>query len=99
GRGGRNYGWRIWEGDQITGLGGTQFSSTFTAPFHVIDHPNAFAIIGGYIYRGSAIPGLYNRYLMADNVTGKFWSSYCFFNSSGEMQPSTPGMVTQVNLG
>ncbi|MFX9042621.1 hypothetical protein ABTN45_19315, partial [Acinetobacter baumannii] len=71
GRGGRNYGWRIWEGDQITGLGGTQFSSTFTAPFHVIDHPNAFAIIGGYIYRGSAIPGLYNRYLMADNVTGK----------------------------
>lgn len=98
GKGGRNYGWRIWEGDQNTGLGGTQFNSTFTPPFHVIDHPEAFAIVGGFIYRGRAIPGLSNRYLFGDYVTSKFWSSYCFFDSAGEMQHSTPGMVTQISL-
>jgi hypothetical protein len=64
----------------------------------VIDHPDAFAVVGGFIYRGKAIPGLYGRYLMADYITSNFWTSYCFFSSTGEMQKSTPGLLTVVTM-
>jgi uncharacterized repeat protein (TIGR03806 family) len=42
-------------------------------PVAEYSHTLGFAIIGGYVYRGTAIPGLVGRYLFADSVSGLIW--------------------------
>ena len=32
------------------------------------------AVVGGYVYRGSAIPSLFGRYVFGDYVSGHLWS-------------------------
>jgi glucose/arabinose dehydrogenase len=71
-KGGENYGWRIKEGLHDTGLdpaGG----HTLVDPIHEYDHGVGIAIVGGYVYRGSAIDDLKGAYLFAD-FTGPIWS-------------------------
>ena len=36
--------------------------------------PTGFAVTGGYVYRGSEIPGFRGRYLYGDYTTGRTWS-------------------------
>ncbi len=44
-------------------------------PFVEYPHSGgACSISGGYVYRGSAIPGLAGNYLYADYCTGEVWS-------------------------
>jgi glucose/arabinose dehydrogenase len=64
-QGGENYGWRIMEGKQCYG-GGTCNTAGLTLP--VVDYPHAqgCAVIGGYVYRGAAIPALRGTYFYAE---------------------------------
>ena len=39
------------------------------------------SITGGYVYRGSRLPGLYGRYTFADFCSGKIWA---FSRQSGD---------------
>ena len=43
-------------------------------PIHNYSHLVGACIIGGYVYRGSMLPGLYGAYLFADNVSNRIWS-------------------------
>lgn len=78
GVGGRNYGWRILEGDQIfspTTAPGPSDPSLI-APVRVYAHDFAtggFSITGGYVYRGpsTAFDG---AYFYADFVSGNLWT-------------------------
>jgi glucose/arabinose dehydrogenase len=66
---GLNYGWSIMEGTHC--FEATTCNMTgLTLP--VIDYPHnpACAIIGGYVYRGSAIPALLGKYLFSDLCDG-----------------------------
>lgn len=77
---GRNYGWRAREGLSSTGLSaGTNDISNLTDPVYVYDHlasaTSGFAVIGGYVYRGKAIPSWRGRYLFADEITNHIWSA------------------------
>lgn len=78
--GGRNYGFPCVEGDDCTGtpLCATACpppTGTFTAPAYAYRHNGAgAAIIGGYVYRGSAIASYQGRYFFADYVTNAVWS-------------------------
>jgi glucose/arabinose dehydrogenase len=76
--GGQNYGWRVMEGNHSTGLGGgpPPFDPSFTGPIFEYNHPGGASrsITGGYVYRGSAIPGLQGTYFFADFITGQIWS-------------------------
>lgn len=74
--GGRNYGWRCREGTQCTGLSGcTCTSPTLTDPVHDYSHiPNHCSVIGGYVYRGCAIPDLEGVYFFADYCSNQIWS-------------------------
>lgn len=75
GLGGRNYGWRLREGFHDTGNGGPAFSMPFKDPFLEIPHPSAEAIVGGFIYHGTALPAaMQGRYLLGDYVTNRVWS-------------------------
>lgn len=70
--GGRNYGWRCMEGAACTGLSGcTCNGPTLTLPILDLAHasnPGICSVIGGYVYRGCAIPDLQGTY---------FYSDYC----------------------
>ena len=67
---GLNYGWNIVEGiacyDPPTGCNRTGL----TPPVLDYDHGSGCSVIGGYVYRGQAIPALRGRYFYADYCGG-----------------------------
>jgi len=71
GASGLNYGWSIMEGTLCLGIGGPCTTPGLTAPVYDYDHGGGrCAIIGGYVYRGAAIPELQGQYLFSDLCTG-----------------------------
>lgn len=78
---GRNYGWRFKEGFALTGLstGTRNITDNLTDPVFVYDHGSGitqgFSITGGFVYRGTAIPGWRGRYFFADYVNPRIWSA------------------------
>ena len=74
-RKGRNYGWNVMEGTICTpGVHPTCDKSLFEPP--IIDYPRSegITVIGGYVYRGKAIPGLAGAYLYGDFGSGRVWA-------------------------
>ncbi len=70
---GGNYGWSVREGAHCTGKVPCTTAGLIDPIFEYPHDPNsAFnAIIGGYIYRGSALTGLQGAYIYGDNYTGE----------------------------
>ena len=73
---GGNYGWNCLEGTNPYVTACNQLpGSTPIPPVAQYTHDNGgFAITGGHVYRGNAIPSLTGRYLFGDYVTGNVWS-------------------------
>jgi uncharacterized repeat protein (TIGR03806 family) len=72
---GGNYGWRVFEGTQaFDGSLNTLPNSAFTPPVFEYDHSQGVAVIGGYVYRGNALPSLQGRYLYSDFGSGTVWA-------------------------
>jgi len=67
---GLNYGWSIMEGTLCLAIGGPCNTPGLTAPVYDYDHGRGCAIIGGYVYRGAAIPELEGSYLFSDLCSG-----------------------------
>jgi hypothetical protein len=42
-------------------------------PIAQYDHTLGFAVTGGYVYRGKAVPSLVGRYIFGDFATGRIW--------------------------
>lgn len=77
GQGGRNYGWRVYEGTlentRVPALGPAYLP--LRNPTFEYTHAVGQAITGGYVYRGSALGAAYRgRYFYADCVQGKIFS-------------------------
>jgi glucose/arabinose dehydrogenase len=70
--GGENYGWRLKEGLHATGLEPVG-TAELVDPIHEYDHDVGVAVIGGYVYRGAAIPSLNGTYFFAEH-TGEIFS-------------------------
>jgi glucose/arabinose dehydrogenase len=79
--GGLNYGWNIMEG--LSCYNATSCTRTgLTLP--VLDYPHtngACSITGGYVYRGSAIPGIVGHYFYSDYCAG-FLRSFRYSNGA-----------------
>ncbi|MEO6461604.1 MAG: PQQ-dependent sugar dehydrogenase, partial [Candidatus Eisenbacteria bacterium] len=83
---GANYGWRCWEGNHVYGAGSSPNTpcatctntACFVFPAYEYDHSaGRCSVIGGYVYRGCAIPDLRGTYFFADYCgtqiyTGRF---------------------------
>ncbi len=67
--GGENFGWRIMEGGECFG-GGSCNMTGLTQPVLDYGHNEGCAVIGGYVYRGAAMPGLRGAYFYADFCSG-----------------------------
>ncbi len=69
---GRNYGWNRKEGTFLFNPATGQVSvdpnpnPAFTNPIFQYDHGDGISVIGGYVYRGSAVPALAGKYLFGD---------------------------------
>lgn len=72
--GGENYGWNKFEGFVKYICPDPCDSSGLTRPIHVYDHSSGCSITGGYVYRGSKIPGLQGTYFFADYCSWQIWS-------------------------
>ena len=73
--GGVNYGWRCREGAHDLFDDPECLGQTFTDPIY--EYPNDgsnCAVIGGYVYRGTAIPELAGKYLLGDYCSSRIWS-------------------------
>ncbi len=69
---GGNYGWSIMEGAHCLN-GGACNMNGLTLPIVEYDHSEGIAVIGGFVYRGSAIPSLAGTYIMGDFGSGTIW--------------------------
>lgn len=78
---GGNYGWPIKEGDFYFDPNGTNAGFITTVPVRDVpadlvdpiaqyDHDEGLAIVSGYVYRGTQLPGLIGRYIAGD------WGSF-----------------------
>jgi hypothetical protein len=68
---GLNYGWRIMEGTICTpGVNPNCNMTGLTLPALDYKHGEGCSVTGGYVYRGSAIPGLLGTYFYSDYCSG-----------------------------
>ena len=65
---GLNYGWSIMEGEECQRAGCDP--TGLTPPTVVYGHDEGCSIVGGYVYRGQAVPSLRGQYLFGDFCQG-----------------------------
>jgi glucose/arabinose dehydrogenase len=79
---GANYGWSEREGTFVVSdddksvlfaLPADEAPGRFTYPVAQYDHGDGIAIVGGFVYRGSWVPGLFGKYIFGDIVTGRIF--------------------------
>jgi glucose/arabinose dehydrogenase len=74
-RGGRNYGWKRWEGTFLHSSTTPLAYEPHRPPIHEYDRGVGQSVTGGPIYRGLQLgPGYWGRYFFADYVQGKVFS-------------------------
>jgi glucose/arabinose dehydrogenase len=98
--GGENYGWNIMEGFACYGSSDCS-SAGLTLPLIDYPHSEGCSVTGGYVYRGSALPILYGRYLYSD-YCGGWVKSFTYFDGravdpidwSSEIAPGGSGVTS-----
>lgn len=70
---GKNYGWRIMEGNHCYDPPQGCNTSGLTMPIDEYDHNTGISVCGGYVYRGLMFPSLQGYYLFGD------WSGKLFY--------------------
>ncbi len=71
---GADYGWPLWEGDLCEGEPAA-CAVPHAAPVAAYGHEQGnCAVIGGGVYRGTALPGLDGAYLFGDYCSGRIWA-------------------------
>ncbi|MCH9695548.1 MAG: PQQ-dependent sugar dehydrogenase [Gammaproteobacteria bacterium] len=69
---GKNYGWRCREGAHDFNT--ANCAGTYEDPVAEYGRSEGNSITGGFVYRGSAVPGLIGAYIFADYGSGRIWS-------------------------
>ena len=78
-QGGINYGWAIREGTDCTKLLGDCEAPGLFTPQVDYSHTEGLSVIGGYVYRGSAIPEMAGRYFYSDYI-GEWIRTFAYVN-------------------
>lgn len=74
GEGGLNFAWNSKEGPNCYAISPCEDNS-FIEPFFWYDHGvGGCSIVGGYVYRGAAMPELNGAYITGDYCTGEVWA-------------------------
>jgi glucose/arabinose dehydrogenase len=73
-KGGENYGWRCYEGNQAYNSSGCEPGSSYTFPVYAYPQGPECSVTGGYVYRGSATSPLYGKYFFTDYCSDRIWT-------------------------
>jgi glucose/arabinose dehydrogenase len=69
---GPNFGWRCYEGTAPYNTAGCAGAASYVAPIYQHLHSDgSCSLIGGFVYRGSAYPSLYGKYIYTDYCHGR----------------------------
>ncbi len=81
--GGQNYGWNAYEGTHV--YSGRPAASDAVGPILEYSHSSGrCSVTGGYVYRGTQIPGLQGYYFYGDWCTGTIWVAHP--NATGQWE-------------
>lgn len=92
-RGGRNYGWRLVEGNDC--YEDDCDPSRFVPPVATYSHELGCSVTGGYVYRGDAYPALRGAYIAGDYCSGYIWALPA--NVNGVEDPE-PALATDLSI-
>jgi glucose/arabinose dehydrogenase len=70
---GANFGWSAYEGSDRFNKD-QQAKDRITPIYEYRHHDKSASVTGGFVYRGTAIPGLYGAYVFGDAVIGTVWA-------------------------
>jgi glucose/arabinose dehydrogenase len=91
GRGrGANFGWVVFEGNHCFDPPNCSLAGA-TPPVIEYDHTGACCVIGGYVYRGSKIPGLQGTYFYGD-FCGDWVRSFYYSGGQATQKKEWPGL-------
>ncbi|MCB9595434.1 MAG: PQQ-dependent sugar dehydrogenase [Sandaracinaceae bacterium] len=100
---GGNYGWPVVEGNMHCNSPASGCDLSSEPPIHEFPHSGGHcAMMGGHVYRGSALPSCYaGRYFYADYCSGQVTSFRVEGGAAVDVQdgPSAPGMVVSWGRG
>ncbi len=91
---GGNYGWVCFEGTRATGLP-CGMEPNLQPPVAEYGRTAGTTVTGGYVYRGTVMPGLVGRYVFGDFGNGRIW------HIAGNTQPTitvSSGFDTGLNI-
>ena len=70
-----NFGWRVYEGtSRYTADQQPTPTGRLVMPVTTYSHSLGCSITGGYVYHGSAVPALQDRYIYGDFCSGRIWT-------------------------
>ena len=97
---GLNYGWNRTEGTSCFGTGSCD-KSGITLPVleYAHDPAGGCSVIGGFVYRGSAMPELQGRYFFSDLCSGWLRSFVFSGGTANDPQQSIANMGTVLSFG
>lgn len=102
---GANYGWRLREGTFATGYAvgpgrpgrlyprPAQDEHPFVYPVAQYDHDEGYAVGGGFVYRGRAIPALQGKYVFTDFPRGRV-----LYIDADTLVPGQPAEIRELRL-
>ena len=99
--GGENYGWKVKEGTNCFSTSScpsgtpTCASSSLVDPVRTYSTGSDCTVVGGYRYRGCAMPGRHGLYFHGDYCSGKIWT----FNFNGTSINSLVNRTAQLSNG
>ena len=70
---GGNYGWAVMEGAHCF-MADSCDQTNLIAPVAEYANPDDASVVGGYVYRGAAMPELVGRYIYGDFYSGAIWA-------------------------
>jgi len=73
-KGGENYGWRCYEGNEAFNRAGCESNAKYTFPIYTYNHDEGCSITGGYVYRANPSSPYYGQYFFTDYCTSIIWT-------------------------
>jgi len=72
-RRGGNYGWRIFEANELFDRSGSLSRGEHIPPVATYGRSEGISVTGGYVYRGSRYPSMRGSYFFGDYASGNLW--------------------------